>query len=196
MIRIQKEPGSYIYLNTAEAISHLAVVEITPDTRKVRVARDTTPELVCGVNMGTAVSGGLAHILIHGIASGVLCGGTVNLGDRLTVASGGYVASLNSITASGAISGYITGAISGYAPVNLLSGGIGSGWVTVGAGALTATSGPFTGVGGVQFSSGSLAGAFNSGRFAGGAWNTGRILGRALASGSLSQGIPVLVTLG
>lgn len=130
LIRITHEQGIKQVFIASESISDLATVEIsTAGLRYVQQARDSNPERAVGIARGSAASGQLVYVITEGIVSGVICTGTVNAGDRLMIASGGRVKSLNSITTSGLISGitginhgilsgYSGGIISGYASIN------------------------------------------------------------------------------
>ena len=202
LLRIQQEQGVKHIFIASDNISDLATVELLPGTaRYVAMGSTTNPHLAAGVARGSATSGELVRVITQGFVSGVVCAAAVQAGDRLTIAISGRVTPLNSITPAGAISGYITGAISGFVPaptINLLSGTIASGAVVVGAAGLATLSGAVTGVVGVQspqFSSGGFAGNFNSGGFTGTAFNTGRLLGRALTSGGIGSGIQAFICL-
>jgi hypothetical protein len=177
LLRIYRQPNFQQVFIASEAISDLATIEIsTVGARYVQQARDTNPERAVGVARGGVSSGQLVRAVVEGIVSGVICAAAVNAGDRLMIASGGKVTPLNTITPAGAVSGY--------APINLISGGVGSGNVTVGIGALGNTSGILSGLGGVVFS---------SGLFAGTAFNTTRVMGKALTSAGVGSGLIMYV---
>jgi hypothetical protein len=130
LLRIYNQPNLQQVFIASEAISDLAAIEIsTVGLDYVRQARDTNPERAVGVARGGVSSGQLVRAVVQGIVSGVACAAAVNAGDRLMIASGGFVTPLNSITAAGLFSGIAgglvsgiqtaSGAISGYATINL-----------------------------------------------------------------------------
>jgi len=207
LIRIQRDQGVKLVFIAGGYIADLASVELFTGERQVKMGATGDEHLAAGVSRGSALSGDLVRVIAQGIVSGVkiASGYTVAYGDRLTLATSGAVRPLNSITPTGAISGYITGAISGYVTVTgaisgyIPQGAVGffsgiiasgiilsgysiplSGYVSIASGSIF-SSGSLVGLG--AFNSGSLAGKFNSGAFVGTAFNTGRILGRALTSG-------------
>lgn len=190
LIRIEHYPGLRQVFIASEEIGHLATICYSAaGPNYVALGTNAEQAKVCGVAYGATsgvVSGKNLRAVVEGIVSGLVCAIAVNAGDRVAVASAGKIAPLNTIQP--AISGRVTGAISGYIPAGgtgLTSGiqtasGIISGFTTISTPPI--------------FSSGSLAGVFSSGLAE--ALNTARILGKALASGAADAGIPVLVTLG
>lgn len=199
LLKIQSYPGVKEIFIASEAISDLATVELVVGPgRRVAMGSTTRQELAAGVARGAAVSGAIVRVVTHGIVSGVKADQDVNAGDRLAIATSGMVTPFNTITPEGNVSGNITGAISGYVPINLASGGGLSGMIGVGDGpALVITSGGSrSGVTGVQFCSGGLAATFGSGLLVGTAFNTGRVVGKALTSGLSGVGIQMIVSLG
>jgi hypothetical protein len=176
LLRVQHYPGFKQVFIAAEAISRLAVIEVSlAGARYVKLGTDTTPERVIGVAIESVSSGQLLRAITHGVVSGLICGGTVNAGDRLGLASGGRVQALNTIP----LSGYVAAPL-----LDLVSGGVASGSVTVGIGALACTSGFVSGLTGIR-----------SPQFSSGLVQTGRMLGRALTSGGVGQGIQAMVSL-
>jgi len=185
LLRIQHYPGIKQVFIAAEYIADLATVELVTTGSGRRVALGTTghEQLAAGVARGEVSSGGIVYVITDGIVSGVKAIQDINAGNRLTIATSGRVTSLNDITPTGAISGYVP------APtINLISGGGASGGIVVDS-ALAGTSGALTGVTGVQ------APQFGSGSFVGAAFNTGRVIGKALTSGLSGFGIQMLVNL-
>jgi len=198
LIRIQKDRGVKLVFIAGEGIADLATLELVAGERQVKMGVTGEEHLAAGVSRGSASSGDLVRVITQGIVSGVKIssGRTVAYGDRLMLATSGAVRPLNTITPTGAISGYITGAISGYIPagaVGFFSGIIASG--TYLSGYTLPLSGFVSISSGSIFSSGSLAGLFNSGAFVGTSFNTGRVLGRALTSGGSGAAIQMLVCL-
>lgn len=189
LIRIQKDKGIKHVFIAGEGIADLASVELVAGERQVKMGTTGHEYLAAGVARGSANSGALVRVITDGIVSGVkiASGYTVAYGDRLTIATSGGVVPLDTITPAGAISGYITGNISGYVPGTGLASGIqvASGIIS-GYATLTQPA----------FASGSYAGAFNSGAFVGTAFYTGRVLGKALTSGGSGMAaIQMLVSL-
>lgn len=181
LIRIQSYPGVRQVFIAAEDISHLAVIACSSEgIRRVALGTNAKQAEVCGVAYGAVsgvISGKVIRAVTHGIVSGLICAVKVSAGDRVTCASAGKIAPLNTISPT----------ISGFATLHLISGLVG-GEVTVQAtpgGALGWTSGIASGLTGIQFSSGKVT-----------PFDTAKILGKALTSGAIGAGIPVLVTLG
>lgn len=184
LVRIQHYPTTTQVLIASENISHLAVLELSPAGMNYCRVGAANPELVCGVAWGAVsgkTSGQVVRVVTAGFVSGLVCASNINAGDRVMLASGGRITTLNSITPAGAVSGFV--------PINLVSGGFASGGVGIGAG-------PALGNSSGNIISGLTGAVFSSGLFAGTAFNTGRVLGKALASGLGLSAIPVLVTLG
>ena len=203
LVKIQTTArGQKLIYVAEETISDLATVCIGTESEKIVEGTTAKQPQVAGVAIGQIASGSLGPVLTQGIVSGLICGIAVNQGDRVTclnnpalsgagLASGpGLIGPFNTITPAGAISGYVPN-ISGW--INLISGGVASGNVTVGVGFLASTSGLVSGLGGVDIITQPI---FSSGFFVGTAFNTARVLGKALASGGVGSGIPVLVALG
>lgn len=181
LIKIQTYPGMRQVFIAAEDISHLAVIAYSDKgIRRVAPGTNAKQAEVCGVAYGSvsgAVSGKILRAVTHGIVSGLICAIAVDAGDRVACASAGKIAPLN--TVSPIVSASIT--------LNLISGSVGGevSVQTTPAGVLGWTSGLASGLTGMQFSSGKLE-----------PFDTARILGKALTSGAIGAGIPVLVTLG
>ncbi|GAI45831.1 unnamed protein product, partial [marine sediment metagenome] len=121
LLRIEHYPGVRQIFIASEAISHLAVVEISPfGPQYVKSGVSGISGRVAGVLYGAVTSalgsGKICRVVTQGIVSGVVCASSINAGDRVTLASGGRIAAFNTITPAGAISGYV--------PINLASGGI------------------------------------------------------------------------
>lgn len=167
LLKIQKYPGFRQVFIAGEAISHLAVVEISSyGPQYVKSGISGVSGRVAGVLYGAVTSalgsGKVCRVVTQGIVSGVVCADVIEAGDRVTLASGGRIEAFNTITPL----------------IDLLSGTIASGAVGVDEKGLVGTSGLISGVTGIR------------------AINTAQVLGKALASGGLGSGIPILITLG
>lgn len=189
LIRIQHYPGvAKSPFIASEDIAHLAVVEISPfGSQWVALGSDNVSGHIAGVAWGSqsgAVSGKVIEVVHAGVVSGVMCASSINAGDRVTAVSGGRIAAYNVITPAGVISGYV--------PINIGSGG----HPLSGVAAEVVITGGDTPLRWVSGAASGLTGAqFSSGVFTGTAFITGRVLGKALASGTLNSGIPLLVEL-
>lgn len=126
LLKIQSYPGFRQIFIASEAISHLAVVEISSaGPRYVKSGVSGVSGRVVGVLYGAMTSalgsGKVCRVVTQGIVSGVVCASLINAGDRVTLASGGRIAALNDITVLGAGGGLVSGIqtasgiISGYA---------------------------------------------------------------------------------
>lgn len=127
LLRIEHYPGVKQVFIASEAISHLAVVEISPaGPQYVKSGVFGTSGGVAGVLYGAVTSalssGKICRVVTQGIVSGVVCASSINAGDRVTLASGGRIAAFNTITVLGAGGGLVSGLQA--------ASGIISGWAT------------------------------------------------------------------
>ena len=163
LLKIQSYPGNRQVFIAGEGIADLATVELVHGERQVRMGSTDNRCLAAGVARGQAVSGALVYVIVHGVLSGVKTANDakVDAADTLAIATSGRVAPFNFI-----------------APlINLISGAMFSGAVGVDGQALVITSGPISGVTGIQ----TIA--------------TARVVGRALTSGGSGAAIQMLVSL-
>ncbi len=180
VITIRHQPNSDTIFIAAAEIPNLAVVEISPaGSQYVAIGTNTTPERAVGVANGPisgSTSGKPIQIITMGIVSGVVCASSINAGDRVQVVSGGRIAAYNALAPTASLSGIIN--------MNLQSGGILSGGVSIGVGNLVNASGIISGLNaGLYLNSGQLL--------------TAKVVGKALASGGgAGSGIPIFVSIG
>lgn len=226
LVRIQTTArGQKDVFVAAEPIGHLATVCITHGSREVLEGTTDTQEKGCGVAVGAALSGKLVRVITQGIVSGVVCASSIQAGERVAVANSsgyahasglvsghGFITPFNTITPVGTVtrvSGLITAVSGSVTRVSgsillasgLMTSGALSGHIGVEGLALINPGGLMSGVTGflgeIPIFTGAtpvFSGAIPT--FTGTAFNTARVLGKALASGGMGSGIPVLVTLG
>ena len=173
MLRVQHYPGFKQVLIAADIISRLAVIEISSVGPGYVDSYGTNPQNVVGVAAGDALSGQPIKAVTHGLVSGVICASAVNAGDRVGSAVSGQIQSLNTIP----VSGFVPAPL-----LDLISGGVGSGSIVMGASRLACTSGLQSGLTGIR-----------APQFGSGLALTGLVLGRALGSGGVGSGIQVMV---
>ena len=176
------------------------------ETASGKLVRVVTLGIVSGVICGATVAPGDRVTCINVTSGGGLCSGAGKIGLFNTITPtgviSGYISAVSGSVA--AISGYIT-AVSGW--VNLISG-VGDNLVGITGTSLSVSGVLLSGLAGVEIigQPGFRSGAglitidsqpgFQSGGFVGTAFLTARVLGKALASGGMGSGIPILVTIG